>query len=76
MSARLKDLTLTFSSSGHRRQHHLRHDRNRMLHFDFSEVPPEMAVTGAELRLFKRGRRGNRPVTIEVYRVYEDHRRM
>ncbi|XP_013385477.1 bone morphogenetic protein 7 isoform X2 [Lingula anatina] len=66
------DMIMSFVNHAETQRPIIRHERDRRFYFDFSEVPLEETITGAELRLYKtpvEGALPNTSFTIQVYRV-------
>ncbi|XP_050406336.1 bone morphogenetic protein 7 isoform X2 [Patella vulgata] len=50
---------------------YLRHERDRIFFFDFSEVSPEEGVSGAELRLYRETSKKNGRLEIELFMIQQ-----
>ncbi|KAK6187055.1 hypothetical protein SNE40_006303 [Patella caerulea] len=50
---------------------YLRHERDRIFYFDFSEVSPEEGVSGAELRLYRETSKKNGRLQVELFMIQQ-----
>lgn len=55
----------------------VRHENNKRFYFDFSEVPQDEAIMGAELRMYKSNPRkwnvGNSTYRVVIYKVTQGY---